>query len=171
MPFLKAEPTLEPTVKKLTEGDRIEVTMELDIFPLTAESYYGSNQALRERLAESPDSWELTAYEAQEQGLQINGKPQVFPTVFEIDSRAKSQSFTVESRSPMDVICIAGLSQPGTWQLSEQLDVESLELGDRFSVERDPQVNYDPATQTWTVVLSLVFPEGATKRSFVVKQL
>ncbi len=171
MHFLNAELTLDPKVKQLKAGDRIEFTMELDIFPLTAESYYGSNQALRERLAESPDSWELTAYEAQEQGLQINGKPQVFPAVFEIDSRAKSQSFTVESRSPMDVICIAGLSQPGTWQLSEQLDVESLELGDRFSVERDPQINYDPATQTWTVVLSLVFPEGATKRSFVVKQL
>lgn len=171
MHFLNAELTLDPKVKQLKAGDRIEFTMELDIFPLTAESYYGSNQALRERLAESPDSWELTAYEAQEQGLQINGKPQVFPAVFEIDSRAKSQSFTVESRSPMDVICIAGLSQPGTWQLSEQLDVESLELGDRFSVERDSQVNYDPATQTWTVVLSLVFPEGATKRSFVVKQL
>ncbi len=71
----------------------------------------------------------------------------------------------------MDIVCITGLSQPGTRQLTELLNGESLELGARFAVERDPQVNYDVATQACTVVLSLVFPEGGTKRTFSVKQL
>ncbi|MGZ0708877.1 hypothetical protein ACWPKO_11130 [Coraliomargarita sp. W4R53] len=171
MSFLNAELTLDPKVKSLKAGDRIEFTVELDVFPLTAESYYGSDAALKERLEKSADSWELTAYEAQNQQVQIDGETQVFPATYAMKSAVKSQQFTVESSSSMDIVCITGLSQPGNWQLTELFEGESVELGARFSVEKDPQVNYDTATQTWTLVLSLVFPEEAAKRTFSVKQL
>ncbi|MEN8724909.1 MAG: hypothetical protein ACN4GF_11635 [Lentimonas sp.] len=171
MTFLNAELTLDPKVKQLKAGDRIEFTLELDIFPLSAESYYGANTALEQRLSKSPDSWELTAFESRNQQLTLNGEAQVFPATYVIETKSKTQQFTVESRSSMDAVRITGLSKPGSWQLTEQLDGESLELGARFPVEKSPQVVYDTATQTWTVVLSLVFPEGATKRTFSVKQL
>lgn len=31
-------------------------------------------------------------------------------------------------------------------------------LGQRFAEEADPQVNYDPESESWTALLSLVFP-------------
>lgn len=171
MTFLNAELTLDPELKTFKAGDRIEFTVELDVFPLTAESYYGSDAGLRARLAESADSWELTAFEARHQQLKIDGQAQVFPATVAVQPTAKSQQFTVESHASMDTVRITGLSQPGSWQLTEQFNGESLDLGTRFSVEKDPQINYDPATQTWSVVLSLIFPEGATKRTFTVQQL
>lgn len=171
MTFLNAELTLGPKVKTLKAGDRIEFTVELDVFPLTAESYYGANADLKQRLEKSADSWELTAFEASNQQLQIDGQAQVFPATYVVKPKAKPQQFTVESSSSMDIVCITGLSQPGSWQLVELHDGESLELGARFAVEKDPQINYDVATQTWTAVLSLVFPEDAAKRTFSVKRL
>ena len=42
-------------------------------------------------------------------------------------------------------------------------------LGERFPEEADPQVNYDPVSESWTVVLSLVFPEAASLRTVVLR--
>ncbi|WPJ96202.1 hypothetical protein SH580_00615 [Coraliomargarita algicola] len=170
MTFLNAELSLDPKVKTLKAGDRIEFTVELDVFPLTADSYYGANADLKQRLETHADSWELSAFEAQNQQLQLDGEAQVFPATYPVKATAATQQFTVESRSSMDIVCITGLSQPGTWQLTELIDGEPVELGARFTVEKDPQVNYDVATQSWTAVLSLVFPEEASRRTFSLKQ-
>ncbi|MDQ8206727.1 hypothetical protein QEH52_04350 [Coraliomargarita sp. SDUM461003] len=170
MTFLNAELTLDPELMQFKAGDRIEFTVELDVFPLTADSYYGSNAGLRERLSASADSWQLTAYEAKQQQIKINGQAQVFPATYAVQSAGSSQSFTVESLSSMDTVRITGLGQPGSWQIAEQFEGGALALGARFTVEKDPQVNYDPSTQSWTAVLSLVFPEGVRERKFMLMQ-
>jgi len=66
----------------------------------------------------------------------------------------------------MDTVCVTGLPNPVTWELAERFEDKSVALGERFSVEAQPQVVYVPETGTWTAVLSLVFPKGSHERSF-----
>jgi hypothetical protein len=162
---LNAELVLPPEIKELKVGDTVEFTVEMDIFPFTAEAYVGGDAALKQRLEATPDSWELTAYEAQHQQVRIDGKPQVFPASY-ATTRAKQQTFTVSSHSKMDTVCVTGLASPVNWALEELFEGKLVPLGDRFSVEAQPQITYVPETETWTVVLSLVFPAGSTTRSF-----
>lgn len=170
MSRLNAELVLPPEIKQLKAGDTIEFTVEMDIFPLSAEVYFGEDTALKQRLEATPDSWELTAYEAKQQQVRINDKAQVFPATYELTA-AKQQTFTVSSHSQMDTVCVTGLADPETWTLEELFEGKSVPLGERFRVEAQPQVVYFPETGTWTAVLSLVFPEGSNERTFTVKKL
>lgn len=167
---LNAELLLPLEINELKAGDVVEFTVEMDILPFTAEAYFGDDTSLKQRLEATPDSWELVAYEAQHQQVRINDAPQVFPATYEV-TRSKQQSFTVNSQSRMDTICVTGLSSPGTWTLEELFEGKPLSLGDRFSVEAQPQLIYVPETGTWTAVLSLVFPEGSNERIFTIRKL
>jgi hypothetical protein len=169
MSRLNAELVLPPEIKQLKAGDTVEFTVEMDILPFTAEAYFGDDTALKQRLEATPDSWELVAYEAQHQQVRINGVPQIFPATYAATT-AKQQSFSVSSQSRMDTICVTGLSNPETWQIVERVDGKSVPLGERFSVEAQPQLTYVPETGTWTAVLSLVFPEGSQERSFAIQK-
>lgn len=168
MTRLNAELVLPEGLTDFKAGDFIEWTVELDTFPFTADAYYGSNEVLKERLSATPDSWELTAFESRFQGLQVNGEAQVFPAVYQATD-AREQSIRVSSTSSMDTVIIGGLGQPNTWKLMEVVDGVSIELGTRFPVEANPQIDYDPDANAWSVVLSLIFPEGAQDREFVLK--
>ena len=165
---LNAELVLNPSIREFKAGDTIEFTVEMDIFPFSADAYCGTDQALKARLTATPDSWELTAYEAGQQGMRINGSEAVFPASLAYDG-SKRQAFTLQSRSGMDTVCVTGLPSPHNWRIGELLDGEFVELGKRFAVELGPQVVYMPESQSWTAVLSLQFPEGSTERSFVVE--
>ena len=167
---LNAELVLPPEIKQLKAGDVIEFTVEMDIFPFTADAYFGDDAALKQRLEATPDSWELIAYEAQHQQVRLNDELQVFPATYAA-TNAKQQSFTVNSQSRMDTICVTELSNPGTWQIVERVDGKSVPLGERFSVEAQPQIVYQPESQSWTAVLSLVFPEGNQERTFTIQNL
>lgn len=170
MSRLNAELILPPEIKQLKAGDTVEFTVEMDIFPFTSEAYYGDDNSLKQRLEVTPDSWELTAYEAQHQQVRINGKPQVFPATWEWTTE-KQQTFTVSSHSKMDTVRVTGLPNPGTWKIEEKFDGRLVPLGDRFSVEAKPQINYVPETNSWTAVLSLVFPEGDSERTYIIRNL
>lgn len=168
MSRLNAELVVSPEIKELKAGDTIVFTVELDIFPLSVDVYFGEDAALKQRLEATPDSWELTAYEAQHQHVRINGKAQAFPATYEWTAE-KQQTFTVSSHSRMDTVCVTGLPNPGTWTIEEIIDGGSVPLGERFVEEAQPQVTFAPETQTWTAVLSLVFPNGSTERTFGLK--
>jgi hypothetical protein len=170
MKRLNAELVLPPEIKQLKAGDMIEFTVELDVFPFTADVYFGDDATLKQRLEATPDSWELTAFEAKHQQVRIDGKAQAFPASYAVTA-AKRQQFTVNSHSKMDTVCVTGLGGPESWTLLELVDGQAVPLGDRFTVEAKPQVTYVPETQTWTAVLSLIFPDGNTERAFTIQQL
>ena len=170
MSRLNAELVLPPQIKELKAGDTVEFTVEMDVFPFTAEAYFGEDASLQQRLEATPDSWELTAYEAQHQQVRINDELQVFPATYAVTG-VKQQSFTVSSQSRMDTICVTGLSNPEAWKIVERVDGKSVPLGERFSVEAQPQIVYQPESHTWTAVLSLVFPEGNKERTFAIHKL
>lgn len=165
---LNAELVLPADINQLRKGDRIEFLVQMTVFPPTAQSYYGTSKALRSGLETTPDSWELAAREAAYQAIRINGKPHTFPATLTSPPETKLQ-FTAESRSEMDTILLTGLPDPALWQVGELIDGKFTLLGERFPEEASPQVNYDPASQSWTVVLSLVFPEAASLRTFVLR--
>ena len=160
---LNAELVLPPEIRQLKAGDTVEFTLEMVIFPFNAEAYYGGDDALKESLQATPDSWELTAYEAAHQQVHLNGVPQVFPASY-TSTRAVRQNLTIRSRSRMDTVLLTGLPHPDTWGIRERFEGQLVPLGKRFSVEAEPQLSYQPKTQTWTAVLSLVFPEGGGER-------
>jgi hypothetical protein len=170
MTRLNAELVLPPEIKELKAGDTIEFTVEMDIFPFSADVYFGDDAALKQRLEATPDSWELTAFEAKHQQVRIDGKAQVFPANYAVTA-AKQQTFTVSSHSKMDTVCVTGLGRPESWTLVELVDGQPVPLGERFAVEAKPQVIYSPETETWTAVLSLVFPEDSTERTFTIRKL
>jgi hypothetical protein len=162
---LNAELVLPPEIKQLKAGDTIEMTVEMDILPFSADAYCGADAALKQRLEATPDNWQLTVFEAQHQQVRINDHVQVFPATYALTA-AKQQTFTVSSHSKMDTVCVTGLPNPETWRLEELFEGKPLSLGERFSVEAKPQITYVPETETWTAVLSLVFPEGSNERTF-----
>ena len=167
---LNAELVPEPGILVFQAGDSIEFTVEMDIFPMSAGVYYGPDKDLKARLAATPDSWELTAYEAAHQTLRIDETDTVFPATLAYNG-AKRQQFKLSSRSGMDTVCVTGLPEPDSWRIGEWIDGEFVELGKSFAEEAGPQLVYLPETKTWTVVLSLVFPAGNTERTFVVEAL
>jgi hypothetical protein len=166
--LLNAELLLDPTIVEFKAGDSIEFTVEMDIFPMSADIYCGTDQALKARLQATPDSWELTAHEATHQGVRIDGVNAVFPATLSYQGGARQQ-FKLNSRSGMDTVCVTGLPEPGSWRIGEWVDGAFVELGQRFSVEAGPQIVYQPESKSWTVVLSLVFPDGNQERSFVIE--
>lgn len=165
---LNAELVLPPEVRELKAGDTVEFTVEMHVLPMSAEAYSGGDDSLKARLEATPDSWELTAYEARHQTVQLDGQPQVFPASYAV-TEDRRQSLTIRSQSRMDTLCLTGLTRPDAWQLVEQVEGGEVSLGERFPVEAEPQLSYRPESQTWTAVLSLVFPEGSQERTFVLE--
>ena len=134
---LNAELVPEPNVRSFKAGDSIEFTVEMDIFPMSADVYYGPDQGLKARMEATPDSWELTAYESAQQSLRLNGADTVFPAVLAYDG-ARRQQFHVSSGSSMDTVCVTGLTEPGTWRIGEWIDGEYVELGKRCLLYTSP---------------------------------
>ncbi|MGB1874053.1 MAG: hypothetical protein ACPHNY_03595 [Akkermansiaceae bacterium] len=165
---LNAELILPEHIEQLRKGDRIEFLVQMTVFPPSAKSYYGTSKALRRGLETTPDSWELAAHEATHQAIHINGELHAFPATLTCPPDIKLQ-FNVESQSEMDTIQLTGLPDPELWQIGELIDGKFKPLGERFPEEADPQVNYDPVSESWTVVLSLVFPEAASLRTVVLR--
>jgi SSS family solute:Na+ symporter len=165
---LNAELVLPPEISQLKKGDFIELLVELNVFPIASDDYYGENTGLKERLAATPDSWELTAYEADNQRILIDGSTHSFPATVKAGVEPWRE-FTVKSRGGMETVCVSGLPEPSTWKICELLDDRWLPLGERFPEEANPQINYNISDARWTAALSLVFPDGAGSRTFSVR--
>ena len=165
---LNAELVLPSEVNQLSKGDSVEFLVQMTLFPPTADSYYGPSEVLKSGLATTPDSWEMVAHEAACQAVKIDGQAQSFPATVTAPENTQLE-FTVESRSEMDTVRVIGLPDPSLWEFGEIVDGRFTALGQRFPVETGPQFNYAPDTQTWTLVLSLVFPEGASLRTFCLR--
>ncbi|MGI9239913.1 MAG: hypothetical protein ACR2RV_03880 [Verrucomicrobiales bacterium] len=60
-----------PGITRLEPGDFIEATIEHIVMPQFAKQYYGSNQGLRERLAEDENTWEMIHREAVENDRRV----------------------------------------------------------------------------------------------------
>ncbi|MGA0110566.1 MAG: hypothetical protein ACO3PN_00505 [Chthoniobacterales bacterium] len=165
---LNAELVLPPDDLKLQRGDTVEFLAELVIFPPSEQSYYGPSKDLKKQLAETPDSWELVAKEAARQTVKIDGQTRPFPSAVEVPADRQLE-FTVESRSEMNTVCVTGLPDPSTWKIGELRDGRFEPMGRRFPEEAGPQLNFDPVSGQWTLVLSLVFPGGTATRTFAVQ--
>ena len=162
---LAADLTLPSSVDRFQKGDQIEFLLDLVVVPSSADFYYGTDTDLRKQLAAMTNIWEQFAREAQDRDTQIDGKATLFPATVEATSQPRSK-FTVKSFSTMDTVRLTGLRDPSIWTIGELHGDDWLPLGERFPAEGNPQLNYDPLTDTWTAVLSLIFPSGGGSREF-----
>lgn len=165
---LNAELVLPPGISRLQKGDRVEFLVEMIFFPPNETAYYGPSSGLKKRLGATPGGWELVAHEAAGQTVSIDGTTRVFPTEIEAPDNLDLQ-FTAESRSEMDTIVLTGLPDPSGWNIGELREGKFEPLGTRFPEEAGPQLNYDPASKKWTATMSLVFPNGASPRTFALR--
>ena len=165
---LGAELLLSPEHKQLRAGDTVEFLLEFVILPLSAESYLGDDEALRLRIAESPDSWEPLAHEAVFQHVLVNEQVMGYPVTLAAEDIFGKQ-FTVNASGSLATIAISGLPDAGaTWRLKELVDGDQMELGTRYLVEANPQISYDIQTKSWTVVFTVSGSlEGAQRHFFL----
>ncbi len=163
---LGAELQLAPDTTKLTAGDYIEFDFEFLILPITAESYFGPDAALKERLAADEDNWPLVAHEVTHQKLFVNGEEAGYPAVLE-SSAINGQIIEVESAGTLNVLLVTGLPDAGaTWGFYELQGEEISAMGARYKVEANPQVDFDPKSGTWTAVFCIQFEDTCRKRQF-----
>ena len=163
---LGAEWQLDPAVSKLTAGDYIEFDFEFLILPLSAESYFGPDAALKKRLAENPDNWPAVAHEVVHQKMLINGHEAGYPAILKAGC-AEGEVLEIESAGTLNVLVITGLPDAGaSWSFEELLEGESVPMGTRFEVEANPQVDFDPLTGTWSAVVCIQFEDSCRTRQF-----
>lgn len=169
MSRLNADVVLNPEVTRLAAGDTIEFLVEFGVHPFAADIYYGQNAALKQRLASNPDSWQLTAYEANAQSVSINGQQLNFPATYTSNGSAE-QTIHLQSESSMDVVVIDGLQDPKAWTIFERVNGKLIELGQSMPAEAKPQISYSLDKQSHAIVLSLVFKDFRENRELVLKK-
>ncbi|HAV12240.1 MAG TPA: hypothetical protein DCX06_01925, partial [Opitutae bacterium] len=119
------------------------------------------------RLAKHSDSWELTAHEAANVAVQINGVRKLFPATIDYDALSDS-TFSVSGSGGLATVLLTGLPSPTTFEIVERLGAKNYPLGERISVEAGPQYHYDINTQTWTAVLALELTDKTEERVFML---
>ena len=136
------------------------------VFPISAESYFGSDADLKARLAEFPDNWKLVAHEAANQTMRVNGQEMPYPALLKAADIA-GQLLKIESDGTLGTLTVTGLSDAGaSWQMVEWGDGGTVPLGKRFDFEANPQVNYDVDSGDWTAVFSIQFNDTCRSRQF-----
>ncbi len=139
-----------PDVTALHAGDFVEAVIEFVILPQHADDYHGPNTALREALQRDGDTWKLVHREAAgnrrtvtvEKGTLRSTHPAVH-----VAAEGDSASFTLAGGMAQVPVTISGLSKPSGRRL--RIDGEVLDQsvhGNDFW-----QVDYDPATRTWSL--------------------
>lgn len=161
---LGAELQLPPDVHFLQAGDSIEFTLEFIILPINAESYFGPDTDLKERLEQAPDHWKLVAYEAEHQAITINGESAAYPLSLEA-TEILGKDLVVESSGAMATLTLTGLDDAGdSWALSEAVDGQWVPMGQRYPNEAGAQLNFDTSTRSWDAVIPLKFSEDGVPR-------
>lgn len=148
-----------PGTTRLEPGDFVEATIEFLVLPLSADEYYGPNEALRDALRDFANSWQMVHREAVGNSRRVEVTRGVlewsYPDVrIRVDDDVAE--FTLHGGVGYVPLTFAGLSSHHVAELrinGEPLD-QSVHGGDFW------QTDYDPATQTWSQTFT-VASDGA----------
>jgi hypothetical protein len=157
-------------VAALAPGDWVELSFQLSIFP-SLRSYRGESFELREALAQNGGDWRLAAWEARRarhhvellgDGRMLSQSPITFAA-----SDLGSAGFRLQGTAswPVPILITDLPSTAAARALVEATPDGDRPLGQIHAEEADPQINYDPTTGRWTLVLSLR-PAPSSIRTF-----
>ena len=147
----------------LQPGDFLEATIEHVIIPRSGKDYYGPNKELQTALAQSANTWQMVAREANEnsRGLEIDegtllGK---FPDI-RIATKENKASFSLSNGLGFVPVTFTNLTSHKGYQI--QVDGKAWH---QTSNKKDFwQTDFDPITKTWSQTYNLPFPSGKATR-------
>lgn len=157
-PRLAAEIVAPPDLTTLEPGDRVDMLIEMLAMPLTAERYYGPDDALRAALATDANTWKMIHREARANRpvLQVEGGPAVpgWPLTLPIGTE-REVSFTLRGGLGWTPLRLTGLASADATEL-----FRATPAGRERVVQGDParafwQSEYDTATGRWTTTYNL----------------
>jgi len=145
----------------LEAGDRVDLWLELVVFPLTAERYYGPDETFRRALTAGANTWRLVQREAAENRPVLRG-PGVgsraiasgFPLQVPVGTDGTG-SFSIAGGLGWLPLRITGLSRPDAVEL-HRVGRGGSEPWARSDAERVArQADYDAATGQWSVTYTV----------------
>ena len=150
----------------LEAGDRVEMWLELVVFPLTAERYYGPDAAFRRALETGANTWRLVQREATENRPVLRGprgETQVTAVEFPLQVPVAADStatFSIAGGLGWLPVRLTGLPRPDAVELHRRGRMER-EPWARESAERVArQADFDIATGRWSVTYTVPAGEG-----------
>ena len=156
-----------PEVTALSAGDFVEAEVEMLILPQHAEEYYGPNDALRNALAEHPDSWRLVHREAVLGNIDVNATTgqviHAYPIVIRAGKDGHRAEFTVRGGVGYVPVTIAGAAKRGPFSLTETVGAETRAIDQSTPPGNDWwQTEYHPESRRYDVTFTI--PMGSENR-------
>lgn len=162
---LAAEIVAPPGVSALEAGDHVEMLIELVALPLSAERYYGPDEALRAALAADANTWKMVQREAAANrprlrladGTEVRGWPLTVPA-----GDGGEAGFTLQGGLGWVPMRLTGLTRPDAVEL-----FRVTRAGRERVVQGDParpfwQTDYDVGSKRWGVTFNLPATESPT---------
>jgi hypothetical protein len=143
-----------PGVTALLPGDFVEAEVELVVFPADANSYYGPNEAFRQSLAATADTWRPVHREAAGNALRVAARrgqvTRTFPLVMAVAEGGKAEATVVGGAGWLPVT-FTGLASHRGYELrmNGQPLPQSIHGNDFW------QTDYDPAAEEWRQTFNL----------------
>ncbi|MBL9213204.1 MAG: hypothetical protein JNL92_22265 [Opitutaceae bacterium] len=158
---LGAEVRAPAELTALEAGDRVDLWLEVVVFPLTVERYYGPDGAFRRALAEGANTWRLVQREATENRPVLRGPrggPRASAGEFPLQvpvAADDSAAFSIAGGLGWLPLRITGLPRPDAVELHRvgRGGSEPVGRGDAERVAR--QADFDPATGQWSVTYTV----------------
>jgi hypothetical protein len=162
VPSMNVELSAPPGLETLLEGDFVEAEVELAVFPLSADDYYGPDANLRAALAEGGDTWRPVHREAVLNTLAVRALRGRVLRRYPVEIEAGPEGAEIEVTGGAGFIPLSflGLDRPDGWRLSmaaaggPEAPVDQSVHGNDFW-----QADHDPASGTWTLTFNV--PSGA----------
>jgi hypothetical protein len=160
---LGAELRGPPGLTALEAGDRVDMWLELVVFPLTAARYYGPDGAFRRALAAGANTWRLVQREAAENrpALRVRRDAQAGAFPLQVPVAADgTASFSIAGGLGWLPLRLTGLARPDAVELHRvgRGGSEPWGRGDAERVAR--QADFDAATGRWNVTYTVPAGEG-----------
>jgi len=160
---LGAELKLPDTVTVLEPGDRGDMLLELVAFPLTAERYYGPDDAFRRALATGADTWRPVQREAAGNRPTLRHRGQLlareFPVQVPVDADSAAQ-FSIAGGLGVLPLRLTGLKRPDAVELHRLGRSEGGPWAWEDSERVARQADFDAATGRWSVTYTVPTSEG-----------
>jgi hypothetical protein len=155
---LGAELRLPATVTALDAGDRVEMWLEVVVFPLGAERYYGPDSVFRSFLAAAANTWRPVHREAAGNRPVVIGPGGARTTEFPLQVKVGDEGperFSLAGGVGHVPVRLTGLVRPDAVELHP---VATGEPGPRTAWAGVPvsrQADYDEVTGRWSLTYTL----------------
>ena len=144
-------------IRQFSQGDRVELDLELITLPRFADDYYGPNETFRRHLAENPNSWKTTYREARGNDVELvvsGGRvSQSYPIVIRVDK--PQVGVTIQGGIGAVPIRFEGLKNSKGYCLYQVIKGKRKPFDQSVHGNDFWQTDYDAATDSYAMTFNL----------------